>query len=169
MKIELVRYNIGVKSIYTCSLSNYKIINTAFQHLNKQDLLSHILRDFTKLNMDINMKLRKSGNEIDGMFVSYETDDVKSYTRNNTMFHKTVNYSFPDEIVISTLQGERTYKLTTAPTKEPKTSKSGKSNGEKSNGDKNIQKPIDDTVCYKPHDGSTGKITFVKSGGISRL
>lgn len=90
------------------------------------------------------MRLRKSGNEIDGMFVSYDTDNVKLFTRNNTMVHNTVTHSFPDEIVISTLEGKRTYTLTTAPTNEP-------------------------TVCYRPHDGSTGKITFVKSGGISLL
>lgn len=103
------------------------------------------------------MKLRKSGNELNGMFVSYDTDEVSLFTGNNTMIRNdTVDDWVPEEIMISTLREEQWYKLAKAPAKksnQPKKSKGGKSKGRKSKGGKKVQEPINEgVVYYKPHD-----------------
>lgn len=97
------------------------------------------------------MMLRKSGNELNGLFAMFEGDDAKMFSRNNTML---LNYAVDDWVSEEALAAEaREYKWKTL-VNAPKKSNAKKSKKNFNNAKlANNPKPANETIVYKPHEG----------------
>lgn len=100
------------------------------------------------------MMLRKSGNELNGLFAMFEGDDVNMFNDNHTMvFNRTVGDWASERVMLDEERDHHWKTLVNAPKKSnAKKSKKSKKNFNSAKLANN-PKPANETIVHKPHEG----------------